>query len=158
LFDKMMLFLFLLISIIAPFAGEGHAINALGSSAVAVGLIANIGFMLYNRLRMFSKNLFHGEIVKQLQLMYKPLLNAHIMLNMLGYFAGMTHGLLYVRHLEPISISLVFVMNVLMASGFLLRYTSARDVRIFNKLLHSQLILSVMLVMLVILHAMTAEE
>lgn len=154
----MVLFLFLLIGILASFAGEEHAVNTLGSSAVAAGLVANIGFILYNRLRMFLRNLFNSEIIKQLQLMYKPLLNAHIMLNMIGYYAGTTHGLLYVRHLEPISLSLVFVMSVLIASGIFLRYTSARDVKIFNKLLHSQLILSIMLVMLVILHVMTAED
>ncbi|SPC33617.1 conserved protein of unknown function [Candidatus Nitrosocaldus cavascurensis] len=48
-------------------------------------------------------------------------------------------------------------MSVLIISGVLLRYTS-RDVKIFNRLLHGQSILTIMLVLLVMLHVFTAYD
>ena len=65
---------------------------------------------------------------------YKPVLNFHIILNSIGYFAGMTHGLLLVNDLDSTSLSLAITMTVLMISGVLLRYTSSRHAKVFNRL------------------------
>ncbi|MEM2580242.1 MAG: hypothetical protein QW064_06150 [Candidatus Caldarchaeum sp.] len=151
----MLFIVFVLIGVTLPIAGEGRATNALRVSAVAAGPMANAGFILYNRMRILSRNFSNQQIVKQLQLMYKPLLNAHILLNVIGYFASMTHGLLYSRYIEPISLSLVFIMSALTSSG-LQRYSAARDVKIANKPLHGQWMLSATLIMLLTLHFMIA--
>lgn len=42
--------------------------------------------------------------------MYKPMLNMHIALNTIGYIAGMVNGLLFIRYLESITLSLAIVM------------------------------------------------
>jgi len=89
---------------------------------------------------------------------YKPVLNFHIMLNSIGYFAGMSHGFLLSRHLDSISLSLAIVMNIMMISGLLLKYTSSRHSKIFNNLLHGQFGLVLLLAALVILHVSTGDD
>ena len=73
---------------------------------------------------------------KKRKMSAKTRLNFHIMLNSIGYFAGMTHGLMLSRHLDSVSLSLAIVMSVMMVSGLLLKYTSSRNSKIFGKLLH----------------------
>ncbi len=89
---------------------------------------------------------------------YKPILNFHIILNSIGYFSGMFHELMLSSNLEPISLSLALVMTVLMISGILLRYTSARNAKMFNRLLHGQFGLVILLVGLILLHVLTADD
>jgi hypothetical protein len=89
---------------------------------------------------------------------YKPILNFHIILNSIGYFSGMFHGLLLSSNLEPISLSLALVMTVLMISGILLRYTSSRNSKMFNRLLHGQIGLVILLIGLILLHVLTADD
>lgn len=89
---------------------------------------------------------------------FKPLLNFHIILNSIGYFAGMTHGLLFSQHLESISLSLAITMTVLMVSGILLRFTSSRNTKLFTRLLHGQFILMFLLIALIVLHVITAND
>ena len=89
---------------------------------------------------------------------YKPVLNFHIVLNSVGYLAGMTHGLLLVNDLNSISLSLAITMTVLMTSGILLRYTSSRHTKVFNRLLHGQFVLLLLLIALITLHVLTGDD
>jgi len=84
--------------------------------------------------------------------------NFHIMLNSIGYVAGMTHGLLLSENLDSISLSLAITMTVLMTSGVLLRYTSSRNTKVFNRLLHGQFGLMILLVALIVLHVLSADD
>lgn len=49
-------------------------------------------------------------------------------------------------------------MSVLVTSGILLRYTSSRNLKIFNRLMHGQALLALLLIILVVLHVATAED
>ena len=98
------------------------------------------------------------QMAKQAVQFYKPVLNFHIILNSIGYFAGMTHGLLLVNDPDSISLSLAITMTVLMISGILLRYTSSRNTKVFNRLLHGQFGLVFLLVALIVLHVLIGDD
>lgn len=106
-------------------------VKDLGWVAVGAGIIANIPFIVMNKMRryMIKAGSSTVQIGRQLGSMYKPILNFHIMLNSIGYFAGMTHGLLLSSNLDSVSISLALVMSMMMISGLLLKYTSTRNSR-----------------------------
>ena len=70
----------------------------------------------------------------------------------------MTNGLLLSANLDSISLSLAITMTVLMISGVLLRYTSSRNTKIFNRLIHGQFGLVILLIALIILHILTADD
>ncbi len=148
----------LLFLIPLPAFAEDGAATALGWAAIGIGIIANVPFIIYNRVRKIPVQVIGSNIVRELALIYKPVLNAHIALNIIGYIAGATHGLLLIRYLDPISLSLAIVMSVLVASGLLLKYTSSRSLKIFNRLMHGQALLAFLLIILILLHIATADD
>ena len=140
---------------------EGEdAAESLGWIAVGTGIIANIPFIAINKIRRYAIKAGGStmQIGRQIGSVYQPILNFHIMLNSIGYFAGMMHGFLLLRHLDSISLSLAIVMSIMMVSGLLLKYTSSRHTKIFNRLLHGQFGLVLLLAALVILHIVTGDD
>ncbi|MBT4325663.1 MAG: hypothetical protein HOD60_01970 [Candidatus Nitrosopelagicus sp.] len=135
-------------------------IEDLGWVAIGAGVIATVPFVAFIKIRKFTLNSGGStiQIAKQMAPSYKPILNFHIILNSIGYFSGMFHGLLLSSNLEPISLSLALVMTVLMISGILLRYTSSRNSKMFNRLLHGQIGLVILLIGLILLHVLTADD
>ena len=132
----------------------------LGWIAVGLGITANIPFIAMNKIRRYATKSSSStiQIANQIRTVYKPILNFHIMLNSIGYFAGMTHGLMLSRHLDSISLSLAIVMSVMMISGLLLKYTSSRNSKLFGKLLHGQFGLVILLASLVTLHIVVGDD
>ena len=106
-------------------------VENLGWVAVGAGIAANVPFIAMNKIRRYAIKTSSStmQVAKQIRTVYKPILNFHIMLNSIGYFAGMTHGLMLSRHLDSVSLSLAIVMSVMMVSGLLLKYTSSRNSR-----------------------------
>ena len=163
--QKLILFLPILVLIGTPtvaFAddeGEDVAEN-LGVVALIAGIIANVPFIAMNKIRRYGAKTGSStvQIAKQIRTVYKPVLNFHIMLNSIGYFAGMTHGLMLSRHLDSVSLSLAIVMNVMMISGLLLKYTSSRNSKLFGRLLHGQFGLVILLAALVTLHIVVGDD
>jgi len=135
-------------------------VENLGWVAVGAGIMANVPFIAMNKIRRYAIKTGSStmQIAKQIRTVYKPILNFHIMLNSIGYFAGMTHGLMLSRHLDSVSLSLAIVMSVMMVSGLLLKYTSSRNSKIFGKLLHGQFGLVILLAALVILHIVVGDD
>jgi len=155
-------FLLLFLAPIPAFADDDaeDAIESLGWVAIGAGVIANLPFILFNKWRKYAVRAGGQslQMARQAVSFYKPVLNFHIILNSVGYFAGMTHGLLLVNDLNSISLSLAITMTVLMVSGILLRYTSSRHTKIFNRLLHGQFGLLLLLIALIALHALTGDD
>ena len=136
------------------------AIENLGWVAVGAGIAANVPFIAMNKIRRYALRAGSStvQIGKQIRTVYKPVLNFHILLNSIGYFAGMTHGFFLSNHLDSISLSLALVMSVMMISGLLLKYTSSRNSKIFGRLLHGQFGLVILLAALVALHIITGDD
>ena len=157
------IFLLLFLTPIPAFADDDDAedaIESLGWVAIGAGVIANLPFILFNKWRKYavragSQSL---QMARQAVQFYKPILNFHIILNSIGYFAGMTHGLLLINDLDSISLSLAITMTVLMISGILLRYTSSRNTKVFNRLLHGQFGLLLLLIALIVLHVLIGDD
>jgi len=137
-----------------------EVVENLGWIAIGAGVVGNLPFIIINKYRRYAVSLGGQsvQIARKIGTVYKPILNFHIMLNSIGYFAGMTHGLLLSAHLDSISLSLAITMTVLMISGLLLKYTSSRNMKIFNRLLHGQFGLVILLVALIALHILTADD
>ena len=157
------IFLLLFLTPIPAFADDDDAedaIESLGWVAIGAGVIANLPFMLFNKWRKYAVRAGNQslQMARQAVQFYKPILNFHIILNSIGYFAGMTHGLLLINDLDSISLSLAITMTVLMISGILLRYTSSRNTKVFNRLLHGQFGLVFLLVALIVLHILIGDD
>jgi hypothetical protein len=154
------LLIFLLVPLSA-YADEDDdgSVKTLGWVAIGAGTLSNVVFVVFNRLRKVAITTLGSadETASNLSLVYKPMLNLHIMLNSVGYFAGLVHGYSFINSVDAISLSLVIIMTVLMVSGIMLRYTSSRNLKIFNRLLHGQFILAFLLIALVVLHVVTGE-
>jgi len=135
-------------------------IENLGWVAVGAGVAANVPFIAMNKIRRYAIKTGSStiQVAKQIRTIYKPILNFHIMLNSIGYFAGMIHGLMLSRHLDSVSLSLAIVMSMMMVSGLLLKYTSSRNSKIFGKLLHGQFGLVILLTALVVLHIVVGDD
>jgi hypothetical protein len=125
--------------------------------AIGCGLTANLTLVLFKALKKkISMKVVVGAGTSQnLAPMYMPVLNFHIMLNSVGFFAGLSHGFMLMRGLDYISLSLVIVMTVSMISGIILKFASGRNLKFFVRLVHGQVILAVLLVTLVTLHVVT---
>ena len=162
---KIFLFLFLVLFLLPlpVYADDDDAedsIKNLGWVAIGAGVIANLPFIVINKYRRYAVSVGGQSLVfaRKIGSSFKAILNFHIMLNSIGYFAGMTHGLLLSEHLDSISLSLAITMTVLMISGVLLRYTSSRNMKVFNRLLHGQFGLVILLVALIALHILSADD
>ncbi|HEX2407603.1 MAG TPA: hypothetical protein VHJ38_10405, partial [Nitrososphaeraceae archaeon] len=66
----------------------------LGWISISCGLIANVPFILYVRVKRLSvKRLGGGDsLTRNLALEHKPIINFHIALNLIGFFTGIFHG------------------------------------------------------------------
>jgi len=160
---KILPIIFLLFLVPIPvFADDDaeDAVESLGWVAIGAGVVANLPFIVFNKWRRYAVRAGGQslQMARQAVQFYKPVLNFHIILNSVGYFAGMTHGLLLVNHLDSISLSLAITMTVLMISGILLKYTSSRHTKIFNRLLHGQFGLVLLLIALIVLHVLTGDD
>ena len=134
--------------------------QTLGWISIGSGLVANVSLMAFNALKKIPllKIGVGNEVSKMNVAMYKPILNFHILLNSIGFFAGSSHGLLLLGGLDSISLSLAIVMTVSMISGIILKVASDRHLKFFGRLVHGQAVLSILLVSLVVLHVITAGE
>jgi hypothetical protein len=152
----------LLILPIPAFADDdsGDSAELLGWAAIGCGVIANIPFIAINKYRKYAVRAGGTslQMARQIGTNFKSILNFHIMLNSIGYFAGMSHGFILAKHLDATSLSLAMVMTVMMASGLMLRYTSSRHTKIFNRLLHGQFGLVLLLAALVVLHVASGDD
>ncbi len=152
----------LLVSITQIAYGEngnhfGMNYKTLGWIAIGAGMLANIPFILYIKAKKISiKELGGGDkLTRDLVYVHKPILNYHITLNLVGYVAGLIHGYFLIRGVDFISISLVIVMSVLTFSGIVLRFIKFREIVIFARILHTQIIMSGLLAVLIILHVLS---
>ena len=162
---KKLSILFFLVIILIPipaFADDDRedVIQNLGWIAIGCGVVANLPFILLNKYRRYAVSAGGQslQMARRIGTVFKPILNFHIMMNAIGYFAGMAHGLALSRHMDSISLSLAITMTVLMGSGMMLRYSSTRHTKLFHRLLHGQFGLVVLLIALVILHVLTADD
>ena len=145
-----------------PMIGKITAMGmTVGSPAIfGAGVVANLLFILFNKWRRYALRAGGQSLLmtRQTVQFYKSVLNFHIILNPIRYFAGMTHGLLLANDLDSILLSLVITMTVLMVSEILLKYTSSRHTKIFNRLLHGQFGLLLLLIALITLHILTGDD
>lgn len=131
--------------------------TTLGWLAIGCGMAANLSLVLFKMVRKIPvMKLVGGSVSSQsLTPMYKPVMNFHIMLNSVGFFAGLSHGFMLMRGLDYISLSLVIVMTVSMISGIVLRFSSGKNLKFVTRLVHGQVVLAALLVTLVSLHIIT---
>lgn len=137
---------------------SGSGAVALGWAAIGVGALGTGSLVAYKMSRRaLIATVGSGGITRSLTAAYKPALNFHMALNLIGYASGMVHGLLLSRGADGISVGLAMVMTILVATGVLMRFTTSRT-RLFNMQVHGQVFLVVLMVILVLLHIWTADD
>jgi hypothetical protein len=139
--------------------GARSTAKSLGWVAIGAGLMANVPFLAFVRVKKLSVVSLGGghEITRGLAIRHPTILNFHMAMNAIGFVAGMTHGILLIRGLDAISLALAITMTVLVASGLVLRFApwkngSKTNLKNYARIFHSQFVLSGLLVLLVILH------
>lgn len=131
---------------------------ALGWTAIGAGALGTGSLIAYKiSRRTLIATVGSGGITRSLTAVYKPALNLHMAMNLIGYASGMAHGLLLARGVDGISIGLAIAMTILVATGVLMRLTTSRT-RLFNMQVHGQVFLVVLMVVLVLLHISTADD
>jgi hypothetical protein len=142
---------------LSAFADNGRNNDAqnLGWVAIGTGIVAMIPIIASHKIKKYVTINTVGMSTVETSSAYKSILNLHIILNSVAYFAGIVHGLLLARHLDSISLSLAITMTVMMISGILLKYSQSRNIKLFNRLLHGQILLVILLVVLICLHVIT---
>jgi hypothetical protein len=135
--------------------GRGAAV-ALGWVSIGSGLLANVPFLLYVKVKKVSVSVLGGghQITRGLAVQHPAILNFHMTMNLIGFAAGAAHGTFLLGGLDAISLSLAIVMTLLVASGLILRFSSG-DTRNFTKILHSQIVLMAALIVLIGLHVLS---
>ena len=141
----------------AAYADNNGPAQTLGWVAIGAGTVANLLFIVFNAIKKMPllKVGMGSEVPKTMFAIYKPVLNFHVMLNSVGFFAGMSHGFMLLGGLDSISLSLAIVMTVAMIGGIILKFASDRNLKFFGRLVHGQVILSILLVALVVFHVFT---
>lgn len=131
----------------------------LGWISIASGLLGNIPYLLHKRVKKYAvSNLGGGhEVSRELAYEHSPVMTIHIALNLIGFVAGMTHGLIFVSRLDAFSLSLAIMMTALTVSGIILRFSKSINLKQATRLIHGQIILSSLLVLLVILHVLVSQ-
>jgi len=154
---KYLVIFFLLLVPLSAFAdnGRNHDVETLGWVSIGTGIVAMIPIIASQKIKKYVTSSTGGMSTIQTSSAYKSILNLHIILNSAAYFAGMAHGFLLARHLDSISFSLAITMTVMMISGILLKYSQSRNIKLFNRLLHGQILLVILLVVLICLHVIT---
>ena len=125
-----------------------------GWIAISCGLIANVPFILYVRVKRLAVKKLGGadSLTRNLSIEHKPIVTFHIVLNLIGFFTGIFHGILLIGGIDFISISLAIVITTLTVTGILIRFVLLRIINQFNRIIHTHIILTTLLVILVILH------
>lgn len=127
--------------------GEDGA-ESLGSLSWNLGLILNTVFVAVNRARKMFR----------LRLPFEPILNLHISTNIVLGIAGVIHGYAFLSYARPLEYLTVLLILLLIISGIVLRIVRTRDLRLLNRLVHTQLSLAILLVAAVWLHTVTIED
>jgi hypothetical protein len=156
---KILALTFLLFVPTMAFADDGEGNNTavtIGWIGIILGIIANLSLVTFKIIRKPTiMKLVGGYDTQGLAPLYTPMLNFHILLNSIGFVAGLSHGLMLIRGLDAISLSLAIIMTVSMISGIILKYTPNKNTKFFGRLVHGQFILAALLITLVILHVLT---
>jgi hypothetical protein len=150
-----LLLLFVPLSAFADNDRGGGSAQNLGWVAIGTGIIAMIPIFATHKIKKYVVTIGGGVSTAETTSTYKSILNLHIILNSVAYVAGMAHGLFLMRHLDAISLSLAITMTVMMISGILLKYTQSKNLNLFNRLLHGQTVLVILLAVLICLHIIT---
>jgi len=144
------------------------AVNTLGWVSVGSGVIGTGTFLVYVQLKKSRVPvIINGPTgatmpdkadapTRNLVRIYKPVLNFHVVMNVIGYAAGIAHGYALSSRLDPIALALVIVMTASVATGIMLRF-GTRSLKLFNIQVHGNLGFVVLLVILVGMHIMTAR-
>lgn len=153
------LFLILTLTFIQPVYGEyiynKHEIMKLfGWIAVFIGILANLPFILYVKVKKFSIRKIGASdtITRDMLIVHKPVLNYHMSLNLIAFSIAIIHSLGFINRVDPVSISLAIVIFILTLSGLLLRFLKFRNLQIFTKIIHTQIIMSILLIALILTH------
>jgi len=150
-------YLLVLVLLFVPFSAfadngrSGDAVN-LGWLSIGAGIVAMIPIFATHKIKKYVTIYASGASSLQVTSSYKSILNLHIILSSVAFAAGMTHGLFLLKYLDYISLSLAITMTVMMISGILLKLSQSRNLHLFNKLLHGQTALVILLVALIFLH------
>ena len=126
----------------------------LGWISVSWGLIANVPFILYVPVKRLAVKKLSGvdSLIRNLSIEHKPIINFHTTLNLIGFFIGIFHGILLLGRIDFISLSLAIVITILTVSGIVISFVKFRILNQFNRIIHTHIILTTLLVILVILH------
>lgn len=119
-----------------------------GSVAWVGGLFLNSVFVVVNRARKMFR----------LRIPFRYILDIHILTNIILGALGVIHGYSYMSRAGPAEYLAVSLIVILLISGLFLRYISSRNMKLLSRLVHGQLLLSIILALVLGYHVATIED
>ena len=117
-------------------------LKILGDIALYVGLSLN-GFYLFSRAAVRSR----ASLMPA-----RAILNFHIISNLLLESAVLIHAVGFIDKAGSIEYASVIIILLLTLSGFIMRVIGEKRAKLLSRLIHGQMILSIILIVFILLH------
>ena len=133
--------------------GENEFAKSLGEFAWSAGPILIMAFVVYKYTLPYQ-----ARLGLKLPVRFKHVLDLHIYTSIALGLVALTHGYLLIDRARPLEYLIGAVIVFMMITGILLRWSRDRRVKMFARLLHTQRLLALTLLVLVLIHTATMED
>lgn len=132
----------------------------LGWASIAAGAAANVPFLLYNRVKKLSVSALGGGhgITRDLSVQHSSITTFHMSLNMIGFVAGIVHGILLMDKINSFSLAFALLMTAMTVTGILLRFSKSISAKMASRMIHGQITLACLLVVTAWLHVLAETQ
>ncbi|MEB3789759.1 MAG: hypothetical protein GSR72_07715 [Desulfurococcales archaeon] len=130
---------------------ENEGEETLGSIGFYGGLFATLIYIIPKYTRQYLGISLPPKI-------YKYTLDIHSIGNLIAATAAFIHGYINIQYATTLEYVIVALIIFLTISGLIMRYAKSRKIKLAMRLIHSQRILAIILLVLVLLHQGLAED
>ncbi|MEB3787543.1 MAG: hypothetical protein GSR78_02170 [Desulfurococcales archaeon] len=128
-------------------SGEGEIAESLGEFAWNAGLVLILGFVAFKYTLPYQVK--HGI---NLPIRFKHVLDIHIASSLMLAAAALLHGFMLLEYATLLEYAIGGVIMLMVVTGILLRWSKNRKVKTYARLLHTQRLLALVLLILVAVH------
>ncbi len=133
--------------------GENEFAKSLGEFAWSVGPVLIVAFVIYKYTLPYQ-----ARLGLRLPVRFKHVLDMHIYTSIILGIVALTHGYLLMDRARLLEYLIGAVIVFMMVTGVLLRWSRDRRARMFARLIHTQRLLALTLLVLILIHTATMED
>lgn len=126
---------------------ENEFAESLGEVAWNLGPILVLAFVAYK----YSLP-YHAKMGLRLPVRYRHVLDLHIYSSIVLGLAALAHGYLLIEEATILEYTIGSIIVIMIVTGSLLRWSKNRRVKMYARLIHTQRLLAIILLILVAIH------